>query len=105
MAVLTVEGKARQLISLNEELSFKSILLLLLLLLHKCHIIIIDQVDFSLSVITSVFKNQCTFVIQVEVRELATIYCNQQEIGTIIMLYIHRASALSRIQERRSQNH
>ena len=78
---------------------------MLLLLLLNCHIILIDQIDFTLSIITSAFKHQWPFVIQVEVRELATIYSNQQEIDTRMVLYIHRAAALAWIQERNSQNH
>ena len=103
MAVLIVEGKARQLILLNEELSWKSVLLLLLL--HKYHIILIDQIDFTLSIITSAFKHQWPFVIQVEVHELATIYSNQQEIDTRMVLYIHHAAALAWIQKRSSQDY
>ena len=76
MAVLIVEGKARQFISLDEELSWKSVFLLLLL--HKYHIILTDQIDFTISIITSALKHQWPFVIQVEVCELATIYSNQQ---------------------------
>ena len=105
MAVLIVEGKARHLISLNDELSWKSVLLLLLLLHLNYHIILIDQIDFTVSIITSAFKYQWPFVIQVELRELATIYRNQQVIDTRMGLYIHRAAALAWIQERSSQNH
>ena len=103
MGVLIVEGKARHLISLNDELSWKSALLLLLLLNY--HIILIDQIDLTVFIITSAFKYQWPFMIQVELRELATIYSNQQEIDTRMALYIHRAAALAWIQERSSQNH
>ena len=50
MAVPIVEGKAHQLISLNGVLLF---------LLYKYRVIPIDQIDFTLFIITSVFKHQC----------------------------------------------
>ena len=103
MAVQVVEGKAHQLNSLNGELSWKS-LLLLLLLLRKDRIILIDQIDFIFSIITSAFKHQWLFVFQVEVRELPTIYSNQEENDTRMVLYLHRAAALAWIQERSSLN-
>ena len=103
MAVLIVGEKAHQLVLLNGELSWKSVPLLLLLL-HKYRIILIDQIDFTLSIITSAFKHQWPFVFHVEVRELPTIYSNQEETGTRMVLYLHRAAALACIQERNSQN-
>ena len=97
MAVLIVGEKAHQLVSLNGEL-------LLLLLLHKYRTIHIDQIDFTLSIITSAFKHQWPFVFHVEVRELPTIYSNQEETDTRVVLYLHRAAALAWIQEHSSQN-
>jgi len=78
----------------------------------KVRIIIITQIShyshrsdrLHFCIITSVFKYQCPFVIQVEVRELATIYSNQQEIDTRMVLYIHRDAALAWIQEHSIQN-
>ena len=40
-------------------------------------IILIDQIDFTLYIITSAYKHQWPFVFQVEVRELPSIYSNQ----------------------------
>jgi len=37
---------------------------------------------------------QCPFVFQVEVRELPTIYSNQEETDTRVVLYLHHAAAL-----------
>ena len=71
---------------------------------------LIAQINFTLSIITSAFKHQWSFVIQVEVLELATIYSNQQEIDTRMVafygtMYIHRATAFAWLQEHSSQNH
>ena len=100
MAMLIIGEKAHQLVSLNGELSWKSVLLLL----HKYRIILIDQIGFTLSIITSAFKHQWPFVFHVKERELPTIYNHQEEIDTRMVLYFHRAAALAWIQERSSQN-
>ena len=50
--MLTVEGKANQLVSSKGEVSLKPVMLLL----RKYRIVIIDQSDFTLSIITSAFK-------------------------------------------------
>ena len=102
-ADLIVGVKAHQLVSLNGEFSRKSVLLLILLP-HKYRIILIDQIAFTVSIITSAFKHQWPFVCHVEVRELPTIYSNQEETDTRMVLYLHRAAALAWIQERNSQN-
>ena len=96
MAVLIVEWKANQLISLNGELSWKSVLLLLLL--HKYRIILIDKIDFTLSITTSAFKHKWPFVFQVEGSELPTTYSNQEETDTRMVLYLHCSAALAWIQ-------
>ena len=57
-------------------------------------VIIINQIDFTLSIITSAFKPHWPFVFQVEVRELPTIYSNQEETDARVVLYLHHAAAL-----------
>ena len=84
---------------LRREWSGKSVLLLLL---HKYRIILIDQIDFTLSIITSAFKHQWPFVFHVEVRKLPTIYSSQ--VDTRMVMYHNRAAALAGIQECSSQN-
>ena len=49
---------------------------------------------FTFSSITSAVKHQWPFVFQAEVRELPTIYSNQEETGTRLVLYLHHAAAL-----------
>ena len=84
MAVLILELKAHQLITLNG--------VFILLLLYKYRIILINQIDFTLSIITSAFKHQWLLVFQAEVHELSTIYSNQEETDTGMMLNLHRAA-------------
>ena len=67
-ALLILEGKAYHFVSSKDEEA------VLLLLLRKYTIIIINQVDFTLSVITSAFKHQWPFVFHVEVLELPTVF-------------------------------
>ena len=77
MAVLIVEGKAHQLVSSKGKVIGNPVLLLSLLHRYRTIIIIIviiiDQMGFTLSIITSVFKHQWPFVFQVQLRELPTI--------------------------------
>ena len=89
-------GKVHQLVSSNGEMSCKPVLLLhkyrnmLLLLL----LLLLYQIGFSGSTITSPFKHQSPFVLQVEVRELPTVYSDQEETDTRVGLYLHYATAL-----------
>ena len=50
--------------------------------------------DFCLDLELVVTEVQCPFVFQVEVRELPTIYSNQEETDTRVVLYLHHAAAL-----------
>ena len=43
---------------------------------------------------TSTFKVHCSFVFQVEVCELSTIYSNQEEIDSMVLMYLHYAATL-----------
>ena len=69
---------------------------------QPCHPLM--RVWIECSIINSAFKHQWHFVFQVEVCELPTIYSNQEETDTRMVLYLHRAVALAWIQERSSQN-
>jgi len=57
----------------------------------KAHIIIICQIDFTLSIIIFAFIHDWTFIFLVEV---PIIYSNQEETDTRVVLYLHHAAAL-----------
>ena len=46
------------------------------------------DMEWPLSIITSAFKHQWSLVFRVEVHELPTIYCNQEEADTRMVLYL-----------------
>ena len=68
-------------------------------------VLIIGEKAHQLVVLNGEFSyHQWPFVFHVEVRELPTIYSNQEETETIMMLYLRPAAALAWIQQRSSQN-